>query len=219
MTRAEGLLQTKSAIAYLSIAIIASIVMACPLYAEAALQITSPTSGTVVRPGQTIAVSVSTSGGTFTGVFIASPATKGLEPLLTAPPFQFLITIATDIAPGIYKLTAMGATATSTLLASPSISIDVERSDSPQKIRVEPSSILSLSTGAGVGLILVGEYSGGNIVDLSNSTMTTFESESPRVASVTKDGSVEAVGLGSTKIVIKHKTLKITVDVVVTMRH
>ncbi len=179
--------------------------------AKTVLQITSPAEGTVVNPGQTINITVSSSGPTFAQVIVIGQDPIGFSKVLMGPPYQFSIQIPSKIRPGRYTLTASGATARGQGAESDPISIDVEPADSPSKIRVEPSS-LSLPVGGRSGLRVIGKYSDGSTVDLSRSTQTTYMSESTSVATVTSEGLVTAVSPGSAQIIID-KTIRVEVTV------
>jgi Bacterial Ig domain len=63
------------------------------LFAQATLQITTPTDGTVVNPGQKVVVNVSATGGPFTGVGLIAPGNLTSTQALTAPPYQFSFTV------------------------------------------------------------------------------------------------------------------------------
>jgi uncharacterized protein YjdB len=80
----------------------------------------------------------------------------------------------------------------------------VERPDSPGRIRVSPG-VLRLWVGAQSELFVVGTYKDAGDVDISKSTRLGFESESPAIASVTKNGKVTGVSAGSTSILVNRE--------------
>src|SRR5207249_86794 len=89
-------------------------------------------------------------------------AVIGTDPLggtdaLTAPPFQYSLNVPTLIRPGLYYLTAIGADGHAVVFSS-SISIDVERSDFPTQLGVEPTQIFFESQGEQLPLRIVGSF-------------------------------------------------------------
>jgi hypothetical protein len=187
--------------------------MACTLCVSGqSLQITSPAQGAVVNPGQTVTVTVTTSGTVFSGVLVMGDDPLDACEALAGPPFQCSIQIPIDIDPGTYTLTASGATSSNNSYDSDPVSIDVERPDSPTSIATEPAA-LTFHIGDKGSLRVIGTYSDGSSVDLSNSTQTTYESESPDIVTVGPGNLVTAVGAGSTQIVINGSVaVAVTVD-------
>jgi hypothetical protein len=83
---------------HLSVPIIVFCLAATELLAQPTLQITSPATGTVVRPGQTLTVKVTGSGAVFTQVGLLPEDPLIVSPeVLTAPPYEFTITIPMSI--------------------------------------------------------------------------------------------------------------------------
>ncbi|MFB3778513.1 MAG: Ig-like domain-containing protein [Bryobacteraceae bacterium] len=176
------------------------VVCSMRLAAQPALQITSPVNGTVVTPGQNITVSVSATG-SFAQVIVIAELPIGFSAPLTAPPYNFSISIPTDIKPGRYAVTASGAISPGQGVESEPIEVIVERADSPTQLRIEPST-LSLFIGERAPLRVIGVYSDGATTDLNESTLTTFESDTPGVATVNQYGIVSGVAPGSAGITI-----------------
>jgi hypothetical protein len=184
------------------------------LFGQAALRITAPASGTVARPGETIVVYVSPSGGPFKTVFIGGPGLKTNSQVLSAPPFQFSVTIPSTATLGPTELSAMGSSGTQSILSDP-VSIDIERPDSPQSLKVDHPQ-LELRAGHEIPISVYGKYGDGATVDLTKSTATKYATVPPGVASVSSDGLVTGVTEGSTTLVIHHQSRQIAVKVVVT---
>jgi len=184
------------------------------LRAEDALKITSPTDGAVMNPGQTVVLTVSAAGGPFTGVSFLASGNFLTAQVLTAPPYQFSFTVPPPTIPGPYSVTAVGTTASGDTIFSAPVFVDVERSDSPQSISVDHTQ-LELRIGGEVPIAILGMYSDGSIVDLSNSSQTTYVSQSPGIATVSPGGAVVGVAPGSTKIIVRHQTHQAIVSVVV----
>jgi hypothetical protein len=149
------------------------------LSAKPKVQITSPKDGALAHPGENILVTVSSSGATFAQMVVIGQDPIGFSQILTAPPYQFSIQIPSDIAPGIYTLTASGAISPGNGLDSDPISIDVERPDQPISIRTEPSTGLHLDIGERTGLRVIGKYNDCSTIDLTESTQTTYSSQIP----------------------------------------
>src|SRR5271163_1711212 len=104
----------------------------------------------------------------------------------------------------------MGFTPTGSAIAQ--ISVDVERSDSPQSVIVDPSQI-ELPIGAQLPFSVTGYYTDGSIVDLSKSTQTTYQSQNPVVATVSADGVVIGIAPGSTQVTVDGNiSVTVTVD-------
>lgn len=183
------------------------------LPAQAVLQITSPTNGAIVNPGQTMVVDVSAS-----GVVLAAARITAQDPIksgqvLIAPPYQFAITIPTKIRPGPYSLVAEGSSVSSAVPSSDPVSIDVERTDTPQSIAAGP--VLELAIGEHSPVRVDGTYTDGSVVDLSRSTQTTYDTDPAGIVSVTKEGLVTGLAGGSTTIVIHHQNYLTVIKVVV----
>ena len=74
---------------------------------QPALQITTPTSGTTVSPGQTLSVTVGSPAGlTFAQVDVIAESPIGLTTSTTSLPAQFSVSIPSNIACGPRMLTA-----------------------------------------------------------------------------------------------------------------
>jgi hypothetical protein len=157
------------------------------------------------------------SGGTVTSVGILAPGYLKGDSVLKSPPYRFSFTVAppTQIHVGINSIGAMGFTKSTQVLAK--TDIDVERPDLPEKISVDHSEIV-LEVGAEIPLSVDGRYSDGSIVDLSQSTLTTYEPQAAGVVSITSEGVVTGVSPGSTKIIVRHGDAQSIVGVTITGR-
>jgi hypothetical protein len=186
------------------------------LSAQPQLQITAPSNGTVVNPGQSIAVTVAASGGTFQGVMVVAwnPIPSTLP--LASPPYQFQIEIPNDIHAGRYLLTASGYTSPGHGIDSPSITIVVEPPATaiPNHLRIEPES-LDLSVSRKGYLHVVGVFGDDKTADLRKSEYVDYRSDAPSVASIQKEGIVTAVAPGSATIFITYRGVEARVPVTV----
>ena len=166
------------------------------------LQITAPAAGTIVNPGQVLAVTVVDSPtGSFTEVAVDAPDPIGFSTILTAPPYQFSIQIPSSISPGPYALTATGVISPGSGADSEPLIIDVEPNSPPVSVQVTPS-LLGLNVGEEMPLTVTGTFSDGSTADVTESTQTTYLSTAPAVASVSAIGLVTAVGPGSAAITV-----------------
>lgn len=177
------------------------------------LQITSPPSGTVVHPGQTVTVTVADSPtGSFQQVIVIGQGAIGFSQLLTAPPYQFSITIPPDLRPRTYTITADGTIVPGQGASSDPVTLAVERPDSPTSIYAEPSVLDFQLPGDSTSLRVVGNYTDGTQTDITESLNTTYVSNDPTVATVSTTGVVTAVAPGTTRIVINGSySLQVTV--------
>jgi hypothetical protein len=97
----------------------------------------------------------------------------------------------------------------------PALTIDVERPDTPDRLRASPAKVFFEDVGDEFSLDVSGVFRDGAILHLSHSTYTRFKSDSPAVAAVDASGHVTAKGAGSTTIRIEHRDQSITVPVTV----
>ena len=187
------------------------------------LTITSPAEGTVVHPGETITVKVDPGSGPFQSVGALVPGYMTSSLLLKSPPYQFTFIVArlalqsesTKITSGPNPISVMGFTASGQVFAQP-VYIDIEPMDSPKRVFADREQIgLALAVGQGRVTDVFGEYTDGSIVNLTQSSLTTYELSVPGVASVTKEGYVKGVAPGSTNLVIRNGDQRATVGIVV----
>ena len=188
------------------------------------LRILSPASGLVVRPGQTVTITVSADSAVqklvLTGQHplgmarLASNGAAGMVAQGQAPghPLQFLLTIPTTIQPGPYRVSAVGNSAGATV-RSQALVLDVERPDQPTRIWTEPSIIQFTYVGDQIPLRVLAAFADGSRAELTRSSKTTFASSDPRVASITADGMVTAVQAGKTSILIRTPSADYSVPV------
>lgn len=174
----------------------------------------SPASTLVVRPGQTVAITVSAD------TAVQKLVLTGQQPLGMARlvsdgtggivaqgrgeqhPLQFLLAIPTTIRPGNYQVTAVGRTSTGTVV-SKALDLDVERPDEPTRINVEPSIIQFTHLGDQIPVRVLGVFAKTSQVDLTHSSKTMFASSDPRVASITAKGMVTALAEGRASILVR----------------
>ena len=111
------------------------------LTAQPSLRITSPTDRTTVYPGDTLTVTVDVSPPAAFGlVFVAGGDPVGFsKEKLDKPPYRFTLQIPRSTRPDKYPIAAAGFTSINReLLNSHSITVLVERADSPVSLTVYP---------------------------------------------------------------------------------
>jgi len=180
--------------------------------AQSTLEITSPENGTLVYTGHVLGVTVTASGAPPENVVLIGTDPIGISKLLTAPPYVFDVEIPETITPGPYQLTAASISKSGPLVGSQPITIDVEREDQPQKITTNWKQ-LRFNVGDQSGIGVTGTYADGSMVDLSRSSRTTYATQNPAIATVTKEGFVTAIAPGATEIVIDESvSIPVTVE-------
>src|SRR5258706_11885769 len=167
---------------------------------QPALQITSPSDGSVVAPGQTISVSVSSPSNTaFKQVFVIGEQPLPNSSMATSAPASFSILIPQGTRPGKYMLTAWGTTTANQLQAS-SITVDVERTDLPTSLTTNKTQISLRSEGQPLPLRISGKFADGSVVDVTASSNLAYTSSNTSVATVNNNGVVTAITAGSASI-------------------
>lgn len=185
-----------------------------------ALVITSPANGTVVAPGQIITVSVTINSGTYpSGIGILGGEAGGpavmLPPISGASPLSFSVTIPANAFPGKFTISAAGDDSSSGVLqTSYDVTLDVERTDSPVSLRVDPTSMHFQHVGQSLSLKVTGVYADGSWHGLTHSPLLQMTSSDTAVAKIT-NGAVKAVSLGNTTIQVKYERLSASVPIYV----
>ncbi len=177
------------------------------------LSITSPNSGTVVSPGQSLTVNVAASpAGNFTsGVSLVGQNPTGVVASLPSSPYSFQITIPAGISPGSYSITAF-ANASGSLVSSPPVQLQVERTDQPTSLQLEPNNLSFRFSGEQIPLLLYGTFSSGTQI-VTASSLVTFQSSTPSVATVSTTGIVTAVTSGTSTITASYGSIQATLKV------
>ncbi|MHB8527459.1 MAG: Ig-like domain repeat protein [Candidatus Acidiferrales bacterium] len=195
----SGITLAKIAVVLLAVAVASGAQQNPPL-----LQITSPAEGTVVNPGQTISVTVTSPGNaSFLQVGVIGEGPIGFSSLVTSVPAQFSMSIPTNIACRKFMLTAVGATSSGQSAESLTILIDVERPDRPTALSQLDSKTPGLSfdaIGEQLPLVLLGTFSDGSILDVTRSTNVTYSSSDSSIAAVDTNGMVTGTGTGDATI-------------------
>jgi hypothetical protein len=170
---------------------------------QPALQISSPANGSTINPGQTLSVTViSPNGTTFSEVALVGPNPIGFNVVETSVPAQFSLAIPADASCRVYSLTADGITSSGQRSTSAPIQIDIERPDLPISLSTPGSDeILILeSLGMDVPLITLATFADGTILDVSESTLLSYNSTNTAIVTVDAAGRVTAIGAGSAAV-------------------
>jgi hypothetical protein len=185
------------------------------------LQITSPTDGTVVNPGQLVTVVVTpTRGGSFSKVFLIGedPIGREMKQVLSgSPPYQFTVTIPKNIvsAKG-YFISAMGiAVSGGQSGKSLHIHLDVEPSAAISRISVQPTAIHFTRAGEQIPVTVTGTFADGSTMDITKSSQTTYRSGDTTGVTVKSTGIVTAVGPGRwgvTPVVVQYGNQRFAVQ-------
>lgn len=201
-----------------SFAVIALVLLAflspLVLFWNPQISIIEPKSGTIVHPGDTVRVRVSTSGAIFLAMMI-EPETPIGGDSAWLPPYRFRIHIPPRLAPGIYWLTASGTTIPGHGAESEAVSLDVERPDLPIALSTEPRGLRILHPGEKANLRVLGKYRDGVIGDLTSSGQTTWLSSNQNVVRLERGGVVNARMPGKAEISLRVGDQIINMEVMV----
>lgn len=165
------------------------------------LAITSPADGTVVAPGQTVEVTVSSPvGATFAGgVGLTADDPIGPVGIAASLPGQFSVMVPGDAACRKYTLTAMATTEAGESAAA-SIQIDVELADMPGRVYARLPELVFDADGDTSALTLLAGFFDGSVLDVTQSTRVAYASSDPAVATVDAGGVITAVGPGYAEV-------------------
>jgi Bacterial Ig-like domain (group 2) len=170
------------------------------------LQIISPTPKTVVNPGQTVTVSVtSPTPGAFSGVELTGDDPLGFVGTVSVLPAQIPVTIPlSQIDCGSYFLTVSGTPTSGQGPVSAIVELDVERSDFPLTISAALSPIIFDSAGEQIRLDLLAGFADGTTFGVTASSYVTYSSSNTSVATVDSTGLVTAVAPGSGSVTVTY---------------
>jgi hypothetical protein len=186
------------------------------------VKITSPKDGALVISGQLLTVTVDATPFAFQKVFLEGEDPIRTSKMLTAPPYEFQISIPLDFVPGTRMFNAVGVIRPGFTVDSDPITIDIERPDSPRELRTDSRSGLYLNVGHSLTFPIFGVFGDGSEIDLGHSTRTAYLSDNTAVTTVESNGLVTAAGPGSAKITVTNGDAALTIPVIVegkTSRH
>ena len=150
-------------------------ILACGLAFSQSLQITAPSDGIIVNPGESVAITVSASG-TFSSVGVIAANPMGASQTLSSAPFQFTLQIPTAIKPGPYSLSAAGTLSSGSPVFSSPITLQVERADAPVSLSIQPPLLHFFTIGTTGRVRVLGSFADGTTTDLTNSSLTSYSS-------------------------------------------
>jgi Bacterial Ig-like domain (group 2) len=170
------------------------------------LQITSPIDNTIVAPGQSISITVTSPTNTpFTAVVVVGEGPLGMTDSTDVLPAQFSLTIPQQIALRTYNLTAEGGvTSDGKPISSNVVHIDVERPDLPLRLNSRRKRIAFASQGGEEPLGIQAAFADGAYLLVTESSRLTFASSNPAVATVDTRGVVKPVGEGDATITVTY---------------
>jgi len=188
-----------------------AISMSPPVHSQAArLQISSPRDGTIVQPGSTVAITVTSPAGTL----VSSVVVVGQTPLnlfqgSATLPFTTSAMVPVDAPLRRIRLSAMARTPAGREIdveAAP-IFIDVERNDMPTRLSLlnmgeKDPALYFEGPGGDLPLIVLAHFADGQILDATESTRVRYSVAAPGIASVREGGVVTARRAGQTTATI-----------------
>jgi hypothetical protein len=169
------------------------------------LRIVSPKSRTIVHPGEKLKVVV-VADGAFEKVSLLGqsplPSTDPVSRLPFKESYTFQIAIPRRLqSAGARVLTAVGAARPREVIQSDPIEIDIEPTGTV-RIESEKGGLSFEYIRDRLSIQVTGILADGSTIDMTRSSMTSYRSEDPKVATVDKEGTVTAAGKGQTTIVV-----------------
>lgn len=164
------------------------------------LQITSPANGTIVNPGDTITVEVSsTLGEAATQVFVLGQDPFGFAGVVGSLPATLKIKVPADASSGVRYMTAYAVTSSSGARSN-EIMVDIERPDLPTSVYTTLGGVYMNAPPARFPLTLFGRFSDGSVTDVTRSSCAIYSSDNPASASIDAEGMVTALAPGEGKL-------------------
>jgi hypothetical protein len=180
------------------------------------LQITSPVNGTVVNPGQTLSVTVTSPPNTAFSQVAVIGEPISLAAIATSTPAQFSISIPTKISCRRYTLVAVGITSSGQDVESPEALIDVERPDLPTSLYTQMPAIEFDNLGETLPVTISANFSDGSTFEVTESSKLVYNSSNTDVATVNATGMVMASGVGKATIIATYgSNIHITIPIIV----
>lgn len=193
--------------------------LSLPSLAAQTLEIMAPADRSIVNPGQTVTVKVTSRDATFRHLVVRGPG--GYTPESDIPG-QYNISIPKEACCGTRRITAVGVLKTAEEPVYSSISIDVERPDLPVKLQANPSQLFFDSPGViPLPFLFRAFFRDGSNPDVRESSRVTYSSANPAIAKIDKAGWVYALLPGRTVVSANYRlegksiqlTIPINVDV------
>ncbi len=168
------------------------------------IQITSPADGTVISSGRTVTVTVDADFSAFRSITIFTPDRENSS-VLSAPPYRFSFSLSSGTPSGPnHSISAMGIPISGGKPVYSSISVDIERPESPRQL-IPGLQVISFGyVGERTPLNLTGVFADGSRTGLEDSSYTSYSSDTPSVATVDGGGMVTAVAPGKASLKITY---------------
>jgi hypothetical protein len=175
------------------------------------LEITEPTEGTIVNPGQTLSVRItSPTPALFPRVAVIG-AKIGFLGTISSLPGELSAQIPNDIKLGRHELSVVGTPQSGKERIEASIQIDVERPDLPASMSAQFPGLLLDSVGEQVYLDVSAQFFDRTAspvttvtYDVTESSHLSFSSANTEVVTVDSSGQVTAVAPGIGEITVKY---------------
>lgn len=190
-----------------SLAVLAAVSVAS--FAEAGqtpalLAISSPFDGAIVRPGQTLTVTVtSPASAEFVGVAVVGEGPVGTTSMVTLLPTTLSLSIPSDTSSGRLAVTAVGRTVLGEI-ATVTIAVDVEREDMASSVAALLPEITFDAPGEEFPIVALADFPSEDAVEVTASSKVTYSSSDGTVAVVNADGMVTAIAEGYASITVKY---------------
>jgi hypothetical protein len=174
--------------------------------------ITSPASGSVYSPGESININASVTGGQVIGVKVGAQD-MGMSAYQFTAPYSLRLTVPSDIV-GPRNLFAVGLVANETVIVSPSITVDIEPSRLPTAVSFQQTLVAFGYVGQQQRVGVTATFSDGSTLDVSKSTQLNFASGNPGLVSVDTTGLMTSLKPGNTTIKVTYGNLTSTLQTV-----
>jgi len=194
-----------------------------PVETNATVTVT-PAAGTVVKPGDTVVLSMSISGGNAVEGASFAAGNRYLRVTGAGPAFTASYVVPSDRAGRIDVVArTFGKTGNN---FTGSTFINVQLAQPPASIQLAPDQLAFTSLGEKLQVVVIGTLANGSEIDLTSSTAgTTYKTGSGKttVIAVNAEGMVEAKGSGSDTVIVtsggKTATINATVVAAPPRRH
>ena len=127
----------------------------------------------------------------------------GFSSYQSASPYSFTLTVPPGVI-GLKNVFALGLIANETVVASPTISIDIEPSTQPTSVAFQQNVATFGYVGEQRRVGITASYGDGSTLDISRSTGFSFSSNSPSVVSVDSTGRITAQGSGKAVVTVSY---------------
>lgn len=191
----------------LNVVIVAYLLLVSRAFAGV-LEFSHPSDGSVVAPGNSISVNISTDE-TMKMVTLFS-SSNHLVISEGASKNDFIVNVSPVTPLGCYQLKVAAFDGQNKIVKK--ININVEIDGQPSSLKAD-ESIFFTGKGQEIPINLVGYFNDNNEVWLARSSKTKYKSENAKVATVSDRGIVNSIGPGGTYITISYDGVNISVPV------